>query len=217
MLNGNMKKIVFDIDDTLLFTKGLEDGYKSFEVNTEVVDWMDENKDDWKFSALTARGTQSGFNFKEHTVNQVRHQACLPIGDIQFGKPDADWYVDDKGINVRNFNPTIECEKVIEKPWGKEYLLVKTDKYAMKRLEINPSCSMSKQYHDYKHETLHVVEGYGYAEINGKFQLISVGDTLDISPKVVHKIMASDKCWKLVIIEASTLELDDVVRLEEGK
>lgn len=217
MPNLNMKKVIFDIDGTLLETRGLEHGYELINQNDRVIDWMYEaNKwyDEYKFEAFTARGSKSGFNFEDITRKQLED---IPVSAIRFGKPDADWYVDDKAINVRNFVPEITSASIEDKHWGKEYLLVKTDKYAMKRLEILPGRSLSKQYHEHKHETLHVVEGFGYAEINGEFCTITVGDTLDISPKTIHRIMASDKCWKLVIIEASTIELDDVVRLEEYK
>ena len=217
MPNGNMKKIIFDIDGTLLFTTGLNDGYKLIDFNEPIVDWMREaNKweDNYVFEAFTARGSKSGFDFKNITREQLED---IPVSSIKFGKPDADWYVDDKGINVRNFYPTIEAQSKIDKHWGNEYLLVKTDKYAMKRLEILPGRSLSKQYHAHKHETLHIVEGFGIAEINGEFRTITVGDTLDVPPHTIHRIMASEDCFKLVIIEASTIELDDVVRLEEYK
>ncbi len=217
MPNGNMKKIIFDIDGTLLFTTGFDNGYKLVDFNEPLIDWMREaNKweDNYVFEAFTARGSKSGFDFKNITREQLED---VPVSSIKFGKPDADWYVDDKGINVRNFAPKVEAMSCEDKVWGKEHLLIKTDKYAMKRLEINPGKSLSKQYHEHKHETLHVVEGYGYAEINGEPRLITVGDTIDIPPKVVHRIMASEGCWKLVVIEASTIWLDDVVRLEEYK
>lgn len=216
-LDMNKKKIIFDIDGTLLETGGLEHGYELIDQNDRVIDWMREaNKwyDKYEFEAFTARGSKSGFNFEDITRKQLED---IPVSSIRFGKPDADWYVDDKAINVRNFVPKIAAVSAEDKHWGNEFLLVKTDKYAMKRLEILPGRSLSKQYHAHKHETLHIVEGFGYAEIEGKFRTIAVGDTLDIPPNTIHRIVASDKCWKLVIIEASTIELNDVVRLEEYK
>lgn len=217
MPNGNMKKIIFDIDDTLLYTTGFDNGYKLVNFNEPLIDWMHEankQEDNYVFEAFTARGSRSGFDFKNITHEQLED---VPVSSIKFGKPDADWYVDDKAINVRNFVPEIGAVSCEDKNWGKEYLLITTDKYAMKRLEINPGKSLSKQYHEHKHETLHVVEGYGYIEINGEPSLITVGDTINLPRRTIHRIVASENCWKLVIIEASTTELDDVVRLEEYK
>lgn len=216
-LDMNKKKIIFDIDGTLLETKGIEGGYELINQNDRILDWMNGvNKwyDEYEFEAFTARGSKSGFDFKDITYKQLED---IPISSIKFGKPDADWYVDDKAINVRNFVPNVQSIEAEGKHWGIEHLLVKTDKYVMKRLEILPGKSLSKQYHEHKHETLHVVEGCGYAEINGEFRTITVGDTIDLPPKTIHRIMASDSCWRLVIIEASTIELNDVVRLEEYK
>ena len=217
MPNGNMKKIIFDIDDTLLYTTGFDNRYKLVDFNEPLIDWMREaNKEEdiYVFEAFTARGSKSGFDFKDITREQLED---VPVSSIKFGKPDADWYVDDKAINVRNFVPNVQSIEAEGKHWGIEHLLVKTDKYVMKRLEILPGKSLSKQYHEHKYETLHVVEGCGYAEINGEFRTITVGDTIDLPPKTIHRIMASDSCWRLVIIEASTIELNDVVRLEEYK
>lgn len=217
MPNGNMKKIIFDIDDTLLYTTGFDNKYKLVDFNEPLIDWMREaNKEEdiYVFEAFTARGSKSGFDFEDITREQLED---VPVSSIKFGKPDADWYVDDKAINVRNFVPEIGAVSCEDKIWGKEYLLINTNNYAMKRLEINPGKSLSKQYHEHKHETLHVVEGYGYIEINGEPSLITVGDTINLPRRTIHRIVASENCWKLVIIEASTTELDDVVRLEEYK
>ena len=49
--------------------------------------------------------------------------------------------------------------KTTNKPWGKEELLIKTDKYAVKRIKINAGHRMSLQYHELKEETIYVLDG----------------------------------------------------------
>ena len=49
--------------------------------------------------------------------------------------------------------------KRIDKPWGKEEILVHTEKYAVKRITINPGHRMSLQYHELKEETIYVLTG----------------------------------------------------------
>lgn len=117
MLNGNgKKKIIFDVDGTLLDTKGLEGGYAMIQPQYRVLDWIKEhNTDEFEFEAYTARGSKSKFNFEALTRNQLKG---IPLTDIYFNKPDADWYVDDKGINTRNFNPKIEFKTYTPKHWG---------------------------------------------------------------------------------------------------
>ena len=66
MPNGNMKKIIFDIDDTLLYTTGFDNKYKLVDFNEPLIDWMREaNKEEdiYVFEAFTARGSKSGFDF----------------------------------------------------------------------------------------------------------------------------------------------------------
>ena len=214
MQNGNGKKLIFDIDGTVFDSKGLEDGYENYQIIESVSNFAKKAKNlGWDIGYYTARGSKSKFNFQEKTKQQIA-LSDLPSGDIEFGKPDADWYIDDKGINARNVDPIISSISVEERIWGKEYLLYSDQNYSMKRLEVEPGKSLSKQYHREKHETLHIVEGFGYAEINGEFKTISVGDTLIFEPKTIHRIMASEKCFKLVIIESSTTHLQDIVRVE---
>ena len=49
--------------------------------------------------------------------------------------------------------------KVVKKPWGIEKLIVKTDRYAMKEIVIEPGHRLSLQYHKQKEETVYVLEG----------------------------------------------------------
>ena len=49
--------------------------------------------------------------------------------------------------------------KVIEKPWGKEELLEKNDKYMFKRLTMHKGHACSLQYHEVKTETVYLLSG----------------------------------------------------------
>jgi len=105
-----------------------------------------------------------------------------------------------------------ESLTVINKRWGKEYLLDITKNYAMKRLHIDAGLNISLQYHVKKHETWHVVEGVGIAKVDGKEFRINIGDTIRIPAGTIHQVKA---ITDLVIIESSTIELDDIVRIKE--
>lgn len=210
------RTLIFDIDNTIFKTPyGLEDGYATVEPNNNVIDYIkNKYEEGYEITLYTARGSKSGIDFQRRTKYQLKKYE-VPYHNLYFGKPDGDLYVDDKAINVLNLNPPIKHAFKVDKTWGTEYLLWKVeDKYAMKRLEINPGSKLSKQFHKTKHETMHVVEGKGFAVIDGEFRTIKVGDTLIFPPGMVHQIIASNDCFKLVIIEASTTELDDIVRLE---
>ena len=105
--------------------------------------------------------------------------------------------------------------KITMKPWGHEELLALTDTYAMKRMVINPNCRMSLQYHEKKEETIYVVSGcLSLWESKGeKAKELFPGDVYHVKPSQIHRFGATDK--QVVLIECSTTELEDVVRLED--
>ena len=112
--------------------------------------------------------------------------------------------------------------KQIVKPWGYEYLLECNEHYDLKFIFIKKGEELSKQYHEKKHETLHLAQGeieisYGKKDEdlitkNIMTKKILSDKTIVLEPNTIHKIKALDDTW---IIEASTPELDDVVRLED--
>ena len=110
----------------------------------------------------------------------------------------------------------VKAETII-KPWGKEEILANTGKYVMKRITINPGSRMSLQYHEIKEETIYVVEGvlinWKTEEMQDHFTLMP-GETYHVKPGVVHRFGSPNE-MKTVIIECSTTELDDVVRLAD--
>ena len=200
-------RIVFDIDGTICTQ---ETDYRNAKPIYEVINKVNSHYEQGDYIILqTARGTMTGVRWEEITKKQLDDWGVL-YHELQFGKSAGDLYVDDKACNVLNYEPTIQGEPT-EKVWGTEYLLCVNDKYAMKRLEIKPSKKISLQYHENKHETWHIVDGYGYVLLDKHGYEVHVGDTVEIPAKTVHQIMAGIK--GIVIIESSTPELDDIVRL----
>jgi mannose-6-phosphate isomerase len=105
----------------------------------------------------------------------------------------------------------------IEKPWGYELIWAHTDRYVGKILHVNEGHRLSLQYHRVKDETIHlwngrlllmVDEGQGLIE-----RKLSPGESYRITPGTHHRMIALSDCD---ILEASTPELDDVVRLEDA-
>lgn len=99
-----------------------------------------------------------------------------------------------------------------EKPWGKEIWWSVTEAYAGKILYIRAGHSLSKQYHRQKRETMLVIQGRGYVELGEKRIPVEPRKVIDIPPGTVHRIEATTD---MILIEISTPELDDVVRLED--
>lgn len=213
MQNGNGKrKYVIDIDGTICTQDALN--YKNAVPKYDVIAKINKLYDEGNQIILfTARGYETKFDWSEITTYQL-DKWNVKYHDLIFGKPSADVYVDDKACHVNDFmkQENIDYVTVIDKSWGKEYLLDITSAYAMKRLCIDAGKNISLQYHRKKRETWHVVKGTGIAKIDDKIFEVSIGNTISIPVDTIHQIKA---ITDLVIIESSTIELDDVVRIRE--
>ena len=104
----------------------------------------------------------------------------------------------------------------VEKPWGHELIWAKTDRYVGKVLHIEKGEVLSLQYHNRKDETIHVLTGEIILRLQQGETLIErrmiAGESFHITPKTVHQfeaVVTSD------LLEASTPELDDVVRIKD--
>lgn len=105
--------------------------------------------------------------------------------------------------------------RIIQKPWGFEEIWAETPKYVGKYLHIHAGHRLSRQYHDVKEETIRVVSGKLLLELGTSENLFQktlfTGDVYHVAPKTVHRFCATDE--DVVLVEVSTPELDDVVRL----
>ena len=107
--------------------------------------------------------------------------------------------------------------ETILKPWGWEKLWAYSDNYVGKILHINPGHRLSLQYHEVKDETIHVLSGVLLLYMN-EFQIehtLSAGMSVRIHPNTIHRFEAPADGDPVVLLEASTPELDDVVRIED--
>jgi len=105
---------------------------------------------------------------------------------------------------------------VVDKPWGHELLWAQTERYVGKVLHIKKGESLSYQYHRVKDETIRLLTGSMEmdVEVDGQRSKLSLnpGDCLHIVPGMKHRMTAVEDCD---VLEVSTPELDDVVRLED--
>jgi mannose-6-phosphate isomerase-like protein (cupin superfamily) len=105
---------------------------------------------------------------------------------------------------------------VVDKPWGYELLWAHTERYVGKILHIKKGESLSYQYHRVKDETIRLLTGTMEMdlEVDGKRSKVSLksGDCLHIIPGMKHRMTAVEECD---VLEVSTPELEDVVRLED--
>jgi len=101
----------------------------------------------------------------------------------------------------------------VRKPWGYEIWFAQTDKYVGKYIFVEKGSRLSYQYHKVKEETLLVIRGQGIIVLNKTVIPFNEGDVQHIPPYTKHRIEATDS--DMGIIEVSTPEVEDVVRLED--
>jgi mannose-6-phosphate isomerase-like protein (cupin superfamily) len=105
----------------------------------------------------------------------------------------------------------------VEKPWGHELIWAETDRYVGKILHVRAGHALSLQYHQRKDETIHLLRGIlrffagpsadTLAEVR-----MQEGESYRVMPGTVHRMVA---VTDVDILEASTADLDDVIRLED--
>ena len=104
----------------------------------------------------------------------------------------------------------------VEKPWGYELIWARTDRYVGKILHLKAGHVLSLQYHNFKDETMHVLQGELILRTQRETELPSrafkAGESVHIPPKLIHQIEA---VVDTDVLEASTAELDDLVRLSD--
>jgi quercetin dioxygenase-like cupin family protein len=112
-----------------------------------------------------------------------------------------------------------ETPKRVDKPWGYEIWWARTERYVGKILHVNKGESLSLQYHNVKDETIMIQSGLLLFQTKpageeGELRKVEMkpGDVFHITPGTLHRMTALEDCD---IVEVSTPELDDVVRLED--
>ena len=109
--------------------------------------------------------------------------------------------------------------KRVEKPWGHEIWWARTERYVGKILHVKKGECLSLQYHNVKDETIMLQSGRLLFETRpagqeGDLRPVEMtpGDVFHITPGTLHRMTGLTDCD---ILEVSTPELDDVVRLED--
>lgn len=105
----------------------------------------------------------------------------------------------------------------VEKPWGHEEIWAETDRYAGKILCVRAGHRLSLQYHRKKDESIYVLRGRLRLTLeNGDGELevrdLEPGESRHVPVGRRHRFEALEDCE---ILEVSSPELDDVVRIED--
>jgi mannose-6-phosphate isomerase len=110
-----------------------------------------------------------------------------------------------------------ELPRRVDKPWGHELWFALTARYAGKLLHVRAGQRLSVQYHEEKDETSYLLSGrlllYRGASASSLVAAeLTTGSVWRNEPGKIHTIEALEDA---VVVEVSTPELDDVVRLAD--
>jgi mannose-6-phosphate isomerase len=105
----------------------------------------------------------------------------------------------------------------VDKPWGHEVIWAHTSQYVGKILIIEAGRRLSLQKHEIKDESIYVAAGRLrlYLEDDAgvvRDEELGPGESRHVATGRIHRYEAIERCE---LIEVSTPELDDVVRLED--
>jgi len=105
----------------------------------------------------------------------------------------------------------------VDKPWGHELIWAQTDRYVGKILVIEAGKRLSLQRHEVKDETILVRSGRLRLSLEDDDGVVrehdlGPGEHRRIATGRVHRFQALEPCE---LVEVSTPELDDVVRLQD--
>ena len=105
----------------------------------------------------------------------------------------------------------------VDKPWGHELIWAHTDRYVGKILVIETGRRLSLQRHEVKDESIYIVSGRLLLTLEDdggevRTEELGPGDHRHVPTGRIHRYEAVERCE---ILEVSTPELDDVVRLQD--
>jgi len=112
----------------------------------------------------------------------------------------------------------VSAVRRVDKPWGHEEVFAHVEgRFCGKAIHVRRGHALSLQYHERKEEIIAVFTGRLRVEVGAhesqleEFEL-APGESVHLRPGVRHRVTALEDT---VMLEASTTELEDVVRLED--
>ena len=93
-----MKTIFVDIDGTICTKEKDYSKAQPIQANIDIFNRLYKKGN--KIIYWTARGSTTGIDWREVTVAQFQDWGVL-YSELKFGKPDYDYWIDDKAINIR--------------------------------------------------------------------------------------------------------------------
>ena len=216
-------KYVVDIDDTICKPgAGNDDRYTGATPKLDRITQINKLYDEGNIIIyFTARGMGRHKNnadlakrdFYKFTQLQLSSWGCK-YHELHLGKPNADLYIDDKGIHCNDFF-TMTSSEIINKPWGNYEVLLDQPNYKVKRIVVDPYQRFSLQYHNHREEHWVVVHGSGIVQVKQKEYPAFLRSHWVILPKDIHRATSGPDGLVFIETQIGDCREDDIVRIED--
>jgi mannose-6-phosphate isomerase len=125
--------------------------------------------------------------------------------------------VSERSPNLLDLDRFATDVRRVEKPWGYEVVYALTERYCGKVIFVRKGEELSLQFHREKDEVVYLHEGRIELQVGepGRpldVEVVTPGRAYRLRPGIVHRWHALEDS---VVLEVSTPEIDDVVRLED--
>ena len=160
---------------------------------------------------LSKGGKLAAVGLKDMLVVQTRDAvlAC-PLSEVQQVREVV-------AALKREQSPLVESHPLVKRPWGSYCVLEEGDRFKIKRIQVLPGASLSKQMHHHRTEHWVVVQGTATVEVGEEVRVLVENQSVDIPQATSHRLTNPGKV-PLEIIEIQSglyLEEDDIVRFED--
>jgi mannose-6-phosphate isomerase-like protein (cupin superfamily) len=107
--------------------------------------------------------------------------------------------------------------RLVQKPWGHELVWAETGRYVGKVIAIETGRRLSLQYHERKEESIYVISGLLRLHLEDdagelRHADLGPGDHAHVPVLRRHRFEAIER---VELVEVSTNDLDDVIRIED--
>ncbi len=112
----------------------------------------------------------------------------------------------------------VNYNKTGYRPWGSYTVILKGDRYKIKKIVVNPLAALSLQMHHHRSEHWIVIKGTAKVTVGDKTVFVHENESIYIPKSTLHRLENPGKL-DLEIIEVQNgeyLEEDDIVRFEDA-
>ncbi|MDB9915501.1 mannose-1-phosphate guanylyltransferase/mannose-6-phosphate isomerase [Alphaproteobacteria bacterium] len=161
--------------------------------------------------------------------SESKHQEIIGFGlnnIVAIATPDAVLIAHkDKVQNIKDLLAELKSKNISQiesslkdhRPWGSFENLSMSNRFKVKKLNINPGASLSLQSHDHRSEHWVIIEGTARVTIGKKIKLINEGESIFVPQRAIHRI-ENPSTSPIILIEVQLgkyLSEDDIVRYED--